>query len=365
MCSASSAGRRHPWSPGVAYRISDVELASRLSFFLWGSIPDDELLDVAAQGKLKGPAVLERQVRRLLADPRANTFAESFAGQWFGLRKIRNVSPDPTVFPEFDHNLRVAMQRETELFLEAQLREDRSVVELLTANYTFVNERLAQHYGIPHIYGNHFRRVTLPDDRRAGILGQASILTVTSYANRTSPVGRGKWVLDNLLGTPPPPPPPDIPDLEARQEGAPPTSVRARMELHRKNPACATCHRMMDPLGFALENFDGIGRWRTTESTGILGELGPAIDPSGVTPDGSRFEGAAGLRQVLVSRQDEFVRTVIERLLTYAVGRRLEHTDMPTVRQIQREAASHESRWSAVILGVVNSRPFQTRRIGS
>ena len=358
-------GPAAPVEPGVAYRISDVELASRLSFFLWSSIPDEELLDLAVRGTLSEPSILQQQVGRMLNDDRATALVSNFAGQWFGLRKIRNVSPDPTVFPEFDHNLRVAMQRETELFLETQLREDRSVVELLTANYTFVNERLAQHYGIPHIYGNHFRRVTLPDDRRAGILGQASILTVTSYANRTSPVGRGKWVLDNLLGTPPPPPPPDIPDLEARQEGAPPTSVRARMELHRKNPACATCHRMMDPLGFALENFDGIGRWRTTESTGILGELGPAIDPSGVTPDGVRFEGAAGLRQVLVSRQDEFVRTVIERLLTYAVGRRLEHTDMPTVRLIQREAASHESRWSAVILGVVNSRPFQTRRIGS
>ncbi|PYR52789.1 MAG: hypothetical protein DMF89_01295 [Acidobacteria bacterium] len=352
--------------PGVAYRVSDVELASRLSFFLWGSIPDDELFDVAAKGKLKEPAVLERQVRRMLADRRArDSLTESFAGQWLGLRKLRNASPDPTVFPEFDENLRVAMQRETQLFLEAQLREDRPVGELVTASYTFVNERLARHYGIPDVYGNHFRRVAWSDDRRAGILGQASILTLTSYANRTSPVTRGKWVLETVLGTPPPPPPADVPPLKAREEGAPPTSMRERMELHRKNPVCATCHRMMDPLGFALENFDGIGRWRTTEDTGIPGEPGPAIDPSGVAPDGSKFEGATGLRQILVSRQDEFIGTVVERLLTYALGRRLEASDMPAVRRIQREAAAHESRWSAVILGIVNSGPFPTRRIGS
>jgi Protein of unknown function (DUF1592)/Protein of unknown function (DUF1588)/Protein of unknown function (DUF1587)/Protein of unknown function (DUF1585)/Protein of unknown function (DUF1595) len=352
--------------PGVTYRVSDIELASRLSFFLWGTIPDDELLDEATKGKLKEPAVLERQVRRMLADPRArNTLAESFAGQWLGLRKLRNASPDLTVFPEFDENLRVAMQRETQLFFEAQLREDRPLLELVTANYTFVNERLAQHYGIPNIHGNHFRRVPWPDDRRAGILGQASILTLTSYANRTSLVTRGKWVLENMLGTPPPPPPADVPPLKAREEGAPPTSLRARMEIHRQNPVCATCHRMMDPLGFALENFDGTGRWRTTEDTGIPGEVGPAIDPSGVAPDGSKFEGATGLRQILVSRQDEFVGTVIEKLLTYAVGRRLDASDMPMVRRIQREAAAHESRWSAVILGIVNSGPFQTRRVGS
>jgi mono/diheme cytochrome c family protein len=352
--------------PGVAYRVSDLELASRLSFFLWGSIPDDELLDAAAKGQLKEPAALERQVRRMLAHPRArNTLGESFAGQWLGLRKLRNASPDPTVFPEFDETLRVAMQRETQLFLETQLRDDRPVMELVTANYTFVNDRLAQHYGIPNVHGNHFRRVTWPDDRRTGILGQASILTLTSYANRTSPVTRGKWVLENILGTPPAPPPADVPPLKDREEGAPPTSLRARMELHRTNPACATCHRTMDPLGFALENFDGTGRWRTTEDTGIPGEAGPVIDSSGVAPDGSKFDGATGLRQILVSRQDEFVGTVIERLLTYAVGRRLEALDMPAVRRIQREAAAHESRWSAVIMGIVNSGPFQTRRIGS
>ena len=357
-------GPTSPVEPGVAYPVSDLELASRLSFFLWGSIPDDELLDVAAQGKLHEPAVLEQQVRRMLAQPRArNALAESFAGQWLGLRRLRNASPDPTVFPEFDENLRVAMGRETQLFLETQLREDRPLVELVTANYTFVNDRLAQHYGIPNIHGNHFRRVTLPDDRRAGILGQASILTLTSYANRTSPVTRGKWVLETLLGVPPPDPPPDVPDLQGREEGEPPTSVRALMEVHRSNPVCAACHRMMDPLGFALENFDGIGRWRTTEDTGVAGELGPAIDPSGVTPDGSEFEGASGFRHILASR-DEFIGTVTERLLTYAVGRRLEAADMPAVRRIQREAAAQESRWSAVVLAIVNSGPFQTRRIG-
>ena len=350
--------------PGVPYRVTDLELASRLSFFIWGSIPDDELLDVAAQGQLEDPVVLEQQVRRMLAQPRARELlAESFAGQWLGLRRLRTALPDPTVFPEFDENLRDAMQRETQLFLEAQLLDDRPLVELVTANYTFVNERLAKHYGIPNIYGNHFRRVTLPDDRRAGILGQASILTLTSYANRTSPVTRGKWVLENLLGVPPPEPPPDVPDLKSRQGDEPPTSVRELMEQHRSNPVCASCHYMMDPLGFALENFDGTGRWRITENTGIAGEVGPAIDPSGVTPDGSEFAGASGLRQLLVSR-DAFIGTFTERLLTYATGRRLEAADMPAVRQIQRQAAEQESRWSAMILAIVNSEPFQTRRIG-
>ena len=350
--------------PGVAYRVGDLELASRLSFFLWGSIPDAELLDAAAEGRLSDPAVLEEQVRRMLTEPRAREMlAESFAGQWFGLRRLRNASPDPTVFPEFDENLRAAMGRETRLFLEAQFRDDRPVAELLTADYSFVNERLAQHYGLPDVHGNHFRRVALPDDRRAGLLGQASILTLTSYANRTSPVSRGKWVLENLLGAPPAEPPADVPDLETRGEGEPPTSVRALMEVHRRNPACATCHRTMDPLGFALENFDGIGRWRATEDTGVPGEAGPAIDPSGLAPDGSPFEGASGLRQILADGE-EFTATLTERLLTYATGRRLEAADMPAVRRIQREAAEEEFRWSALILAIVNSEPFQTRRIG-
>ncbi|MCY4078491.1 MAG: DUF1592 domain-containing protein [Acidobacteria bacterium] len=350
--------------PGIAYAVSDLELASRLSFFLWGSVPDDELLDVAARGTLAEPAVLEQQVRRMLAQPRARrSLTERFAGQWLGLHRLRNASPDPTVFPEFDENLRVAMGRETQLFLETQLLDDRPVSELLTADYTFVNDRLAEHYGIPDVHGNHFRRITLPDDRRAGILGQASILTLTSYANRTSPVTRGKWVLESLLGAPPAEPPADVPDLGTREEGEPPTSVRALMEVHRRNPACATCHRTMDPLGFALENFDGIGRWRAAEDTGVPGELGPAIDPSGLAPDGSPFEGASGLRQILANGE-EFTATLTERLLTYATGRRLEAIDMPAVRRIQREAAAGESRWSALILAIVNSEPFQTRRIG-
>ncbi|MCY4030352.1 MAG: DUF1592 domain-containing protein [Acidobacteria bacterium] len=350
--------------PGIAYPVSDLELASRLSFFLWGSVPDDELLDLAVQGRLTEPAVLERQVRRMLDQPRARRMlVESFAGQWLGLRRLRNASPDPTAFPEFDENLRAAMQRETQLFLEAQFRDDRPVSDLLTADYTFVNDRLAQHYGIPGIHGTHFRRVDLPDDRRAGLLGQASILTLTSYANRTSPVTRGKWVLESLLGAPPAEPPADVPDLKTREEGEPPTSVRALMEVHRRNPACATCHRTMDPLGFALENFDGIGRWRATEDTGVPGERGPAIDPSGLAPDGSPFEGASGLRQIL-AHGDEFTTTLTERLLTYATGRRLEAIDMPAVRRIRREAAAGESRWSALILAIVNSEPFQTRRIG-
>ena len=350
--------------PGIAYPVGDMELASRLSFFLWGSVPDDELLDVAAEGRLAEPAVLEQQVRRMLALPRARrTLTESFAGQWLGLHRLRNASPDPTVFPEFDENLRVAMRRETQLFLETQLLDDQPVSELLTAGYTFVNDRLAEHYGIPDVHGNHFRRITLPDDRRAGILGQASILTLTSYANRTSPVTRGKWVLESLLGAPPAEPPADVPDLGTREEGEPPTSVRALMEVHRRNPACATCHRTMDPLGFALENYDGIGRWRDTEDTGVPGELGPAIDPSGLAPDGSPFEGASGLRQIL-AHGEEFTATLTERLLTYATGRRLEAADMPAVRRIQREAAAGESRWSALILAIVNSEPFQTRRIG-
>ena len=350
--------------PGIAYPVSDLELASRLSFFLWGSIPDDELLDAAVAGTLKEPAVLEAQVRRMLAQPRArSTLANSFAAQWLGLSRLGNARPDPTVFPMFDENLRTSMQRETELFLEAQVRDDRPLAELVTADYTYVNERLAEHYGIPDVHGNHFRRVAWPDDRRAGVLGQASILTLTSYANRTSPVTRGKWVLENLLGAPPPPPPADVPDLESRGEGEPPTSLRELMEVHRANPACAACHRTMDPLGFSFENFDGIGRWRTTEDTGVPGELGPAIDPSGVAPDGTPFAGASGFRRILAS-QGEFIHTLTERLLTYAVGRRLEAADMPDVRRILREAEEEDSRWSAVILAIVKSAPFQTRRIG-
>jgi mono/diheme cytochrome c family protein len=342
-------------APGSVYRLSDVDLASRLSFFLWSSIPDDELLAAAERGQLRDPAILEQQVRRMLADPRAKSLVENFAGQWLYLRNLRSAKPDPDAFPYFDDNLREGFQRETELFFESMLREDRSVTELLTADYTFVNERLARHYGIPNVYGNHFRRVSLPDPNRSGLLGQGSILTVTSHANRTSPVVRGKWVLDNLLGAPPPPPPADVPDLKDRSEGGKVLTMRERMQEHRANPVCASCHKLMDPIGFALENFDAIGRWRAADA-------GAAIDASGETPDGTKFEGPAGLRQVLLNQREQFVATVTERLLTYALGRGVEYYDAPAIRQIVREAARNDYRWSALFLGVVKSTPFQMRR---
>ena len=361
---------RVPLPPDAAdapvYRIGDVELASRLSFFLWSSIPDDELLAAAEDGRLSDPAVLERQVRRMLADPRADALVDNFADRWLELHKIRNVAPDPTIFAEFDENLRDAMQQETHMFLASQLHEDRSVVDLLRADYTFLNERLARHYDIPGIYGNHFRRVTLPDGRRAGLIGKAGILTLTSYSNRTSVVTRGKWMLERVLGSPPPPPPPDVPALpESGHDGAPPSSQRELLELHRRNPACAVCHRPMDPLGFALENFDGIGRWRTADDVRIPGDPAPAIDATGVMPDGTRFEGPDGLRQLLLDRQPEFVRTVTQRLLTYALGRRLEYYDQPVVRQVMEEAARRNHRWSDLILGIVNSTPFKMRSVES
>ena len=348
------------------YRIGDVELASRLSFFLWSSIPDDELLAAAEAGRLSDPAGLEQQVRRMLADPRADALVDNFADRWLELHKIRNVAPDPTIFAAFDENLRDAMQQETRMFLTSQVREDRSVVDLLRADYTFLNERLARHYDIPGIYGNHFRRVALPDGRRAGLIGKAGILTLTSYSNRTSVVTRGKWMLERVLGSPPPPPPPDVPALpESGHDGAPPTSQRELLEVHRRNPACAVCHRPMDPLGFALENFDGIGRWRTADDVRIPGDPAPAIDATGVMPDGTQFEGPDGLRQLLLDRQQEFVRTVTERLLTYALGRRLEYYDQPVVRQVLEEAAGRDHRWSDLILGIVNSTPFKMRSVES
>ena len=343
-------------APDTAYRISDLELASRLSFFLWSSIPDDQLLDLAAAGKLKDPAVLEQQVRRMLEDSRSKALVSNFAGQWLYLRNMRSAMPDPDVFPSFDENLREAFQRETELFFQSMLREDRSVLDLLNANYTFVNERLARHYQIPNIYGSHFRRVTLSDEERRGLLGQASILTVTSYPTRTSPVLRGKWLLENILGTPPPPPPPNVPALKDRGEDGKALSVRQRMEQHRANPECASCHAQMDPLGFALENFDGIGRWRTTS------EANTPIDASGVLPDGTKFRGPVGLRKVLLSHREKFVTTVTERLLTYALGRGVEHYDAPAVSRIMREAAPSDYRWSSIIMGIVKSVPFQMRR---
>jgi hypothetical protein len=341
-----------------AYRLADVELASRLSFFLWSSIPDDELLEAAEHGKLKDPATLDRQVRRMLADPRSNALVDNFAGQWLVLRNIRDASPDPDQFPDFDENLRDAFLKETELFFESQLRGDRSVVELLSANYTYVNERLARHYGIPNVYGDRFRRVALEDPRRGGILGQGSLLTVTSYPNRTSPVLRGKWLLETILGTPPPPPPPNVPALQERGAGGKLASVRERLEAHRANPACSGCHSIMDPLGFALENYDPIGRWRTEDA-------GSPVDSTGALPNGAKFEGMAGLRDMLLRQRDQFASTVTEKLLAYALGRNIEYFDMPAVRKIAHASAASDYRWSSIILGIVKSAPFQMRRFES
>jgi hypothetical protein len=338
------------------YRLSDVEMASRLSFFLWSSIPDDELLDAAIRGRLKNPATLEAQIRRMLADPRASALMTSFASQWLYLRNLPTHAPDVNAFPGFDDDLRRAMVQETELFLDSQLRDDRGVPDLLTANYTFVNERLARHYGIPNVYGSHFRRVSVDESQRGGLLGHGSILTVTSYANRTSPVLRGKWLLENILGTPPPPPPPDVPDLPDAVDHGTPRSIRERMELHRKNPACAGCHARMDPLGFALENFDAIGRWRSID------ESKNRVDASGVLPDGTRFDGPRELRRLLAVDQQRFVTTVVEKLLTYALRRGLEPTDMPAVRTVVRKAAEREHRWSAIVMEIVKSTPFQMKR---
>ena len=338
------------------YRISDLELASRLSFLLWSSIPDDQLLDVAARGELRDPGVLEAQVRRMLADQRASALTKNFGGQWLFIRNLTAVDPDASAFPEFDDNLRAFFQRETELFLESQMREDRPLEELLTANYTFVNERLARFYGIPNVYGVHFRRVSTSDPNRAGLLGHGSILTVTSYATRTSPVVRGKYLLDNILGAPPPAPPANVPPLEESAEaGQPLASVRERMAAHRRNAACAACHARIDPLGFALENFDAIGKWRTTDGTS-------AIDASGALPDGTTFDGPSEFRQALLLRHEEFVQNFTERLLTYALGRAVQHYDMPAVRTIMRDAASSDYRWSSLILGIVESQPFQMRK---
>ena len=339
-----------------AYRLTDFEIASRLSFFLWSSIPDDELLAVAERGQLKSPSVLKAQAQRMLADSRSSALVQNFAAQWLYLRNVEAAAPDVNAFPMFDENLRQAFQRETELFVSSQLRDDRSVVNLLTADYTFANERLARHYGIPNVYGSHFRRVTLPDETRRGLLGHGSILMVTSYATRTSPVVRGKWLLENILGAPPPAPPPDVPDLPDDGEGGKAASVRERLEKHRSNPVCASCHVQMDPLGFALENFDAVGRWRTT------GEGNSPIDASGALPDGTRFDGPAELRQLLAGRRDEFARTVIEKMLIYALGRGLEYYDMPTVRSIQRDAAAADYRWSSLVQAIVQSTPFQMRR---
>ena len=341
--------------PGTAYPVSDLELASRLSFFLWSSLPDDELLGLAEEGTLAEPAVLERQVQRMLADDRAAALIDGFVGQWLYLRNLASVYPTPSEFPEFDDNLREALQQETELFIDHQLRADRSVLELLSADYTFVNERLARHYGLSDVYGNRFRRVSLEGGERAGLLGHASLLTLTSYPNRTSPVLRGKFVLENLLGAPPPEPPPNVPAIEETDAEGEPRSAREAMTQHRENPACRGCHAPMDPIGFSLENFDAVGAWRSTIA-------GDPVDASGVLPDGSAFDGPLGLRDLLLARPADFVGTVTEKLMIYALGRGLEYYDMPTVRRIVREAEADDYRWSSIILGVIKSTPFQMRR---
>ena len=340
---------------GESYRVSDLELASRLSFFLWSSIPDDELLDVAERRELSVPAIFEAQVERMLADPRSEALVGNFAGQWLTLRNAAAVQPDEDEFPDFGERLRQGFRRETELLFSSVLREDRSALDLLNADYTFVDERLARHYGIPNVRGSHFRRVALEDGARGGLLGHGSILTVTSYANRTSPVNRGKWVLENILGTPPPPPPPDVPDLETA-EGGQALSMREAMEQHRANPVCASCHRLMDPLGLALENFDAIGRWRDR------GETRGAIDATGELPDGTPFDGPAGLKDALLRHPERFVTTVTEKLMTYALGRGIEYYDASAVRAIVRGAAEDGYRLSSLVKGVVRSAPFQMRR---
>jgi mono/diheme cytochrome c family protein len=337
----------------AAYHIGDVALASRLSFFLWSSPPDDELLKLASEGKLHQHAALQQQVLRMLGDDRADALVDNFAEQWLFLRNLKNSSPDPQIFPDFDDNLRQAMREETKLFFQSIVREDRSVMDLLNADYTFVNERLARHYGIPNIYGSQFRRVTLTAEDRRGLLGQGSILTVTSYPNRTSPVQRGKWILTNLLGIPPTPPPPNVPTLKENGDGKP-RSLRERMEQHRADAVCAGCHKVMDPIGFALENFDAVGQWRTKDD-------GSPIDPSGTLYNGAKVDGPVALRNMLAGNQDVFAGVLAEKLLTYALGRGLQYYDMPAVRKIVHDASAQNLRWSALVLGVVESVPFEMK----
>jgi mono/diheme cytochrome c family protein len=341
-------------APGTPYRISDIELASRLSFFLWSSIPDETLLDVASRGQLKDPAVLEQQVRRMLADPRSSAIVDNFAGQWLQLRNVRSVLPNSDEFPDFDDNLRQAFRRETELLFESIIREDRNVLDLLRADYTFVNERLARHYGIPDVYGSRFRRVPVADEARKGLLGKGSMLAVTSHAERTSPVLRGKWVLENIVGLPVPPPPPDVPQLKPAEEGQKPKTLREQMAEHRTNPTCATCHKVMDPVGLALENFDAVGAWRTTEAGG-------PIDASGQLADGTAVDGVVTLRKAILDRPELFVGTMTEKLMTYALGRGVGPEDMPGVRRVLRDAAVNDYQFSSLVLGIVKSVPFQMR----
>jgi hypothetical protein len=344
--------------PGEIFAISDLELATQLSFFLWSTIPDDELLAIAQSGKLSQPDILRQQVRRMLDDPRSDTLVKNFAAQWLQLRKLNAATPNTDLFPYFDDNLLQAFQKETELFFEYILRNERPVLELLDADYTFVNERLARHYGIPHVYGSHFRKVSLPDATRGGLLGHGSILTVTSYPNRTAPVIRGKWILDNILGAPPPPPPPNVPNLKRENNEGKVLNMRQQMEQHRANPVCASCHKIMDPLGFALENYDAIGRWRTVDAAS-----NSAIDSSGALPDGTPFQGLAELRQVLIEkRREDFILTVIEKLLTYALGREVDYHDAPVMRAIMRQSAPEDYRLASMIMAIAESTPFQMRK---
>jgi mono/diheme cytochrome c family protein len=342
--------------PGTAYRLNDLELASRLSFFLWRSIPDDELLDAAVAGQLKTPAGLTRQVRRLLADKRSSRFMKDFSEQWLEVRNVQSKAPDSILYSSFDDSLRKAMLKETELFFESQVRDDRPVQDLLRADYTFLNEQLARHYGINNIYGGHFRRVTVTDERRRGLLGHASVLTTTSYENRTSVVLRGKWVLENLLGAPPPPPPANVPPLKENDGRSKPEALRERMEQHRTNAVCASCHSRMDPLGFALEHYDAVGQWRDTDS-------GAAINAS-ITLNGAEIDSPQAFREALLTQTEEFPHTVAEKLLIYALGRGLDYYDAPAVRQLVKDMKSQEYKWSALLMGIVQSRPFTMRRSG-
>jgi hypothetical protein len=343
---------------GSAQPVSDVDLASRLSFFLWSSIPDQRLINLAVAGRLREPGVLAAQVRRMTADNRADALINNFAGQWLQLRNLEaKVSPDLLMFPDFDDNIRKGFRRETELFFGHILRENRPVLELLSADYTFVDERLAKHYGIPGVYGPRFRQVKLTDPNRRGLLGQGSILSLTSVATRTSPVFRGKFVLTTFLNTPPPPPLPNVPTLEEsnKETAATPKTVREQLEVHRKNPTCASCHRIIDPPGFALENFNSVGQWRDT------GENGASIDSGGVLADGAKVDGPVALREAILSRPEAFVTVLTERMLTYALGRGVEPSDMPVVRNIVKKAAQNNYRFTSIIMGIVESAPFQMR----
>jgi hypothetical protein len=341
--------------PGAAHRISDLELASRLSFFLWSSIPDDELLNLAIAGRLREPRVLETQVRRMIADERSNALMTGFTGQWLQLRNLNKVTPDLLMFPDFDDNLRQAFRRETELFFTSVVRENRSVLDLLDADYTFLNERLARHYGVAGVYGARFRRVQMTDPNRKGLLGQGSILSLTSVANRTSPILRGKYVITNFLNIPPLPPPPNVPQLEESAPKDRPSTVREQLELHRANPVCASCHRNIDPIGFALENFNAVGQWQKTTKEGLQ------IDSAGVLMDGTPVDGPIALRKALLARPEVFVGTITEKLMIYALGRGLEPYDMPVVRSVLRSSAKDNYRFGSIILGIVQSSPFQMR----